>query len=80
MTPDLNRFITAQDADDGYDCYLRRIKDGDVSGRWVDYVFPQIFTKSMPDSEATPCPAIISALQSNTFSYSRTIWDDEIRI
>lgn len=52
MTPDLNRFITAQDADDGYDCYLRRIKDGDVSGRWVDYVFPQIFTKSMPDSDA----------------------------
>ena len=52
MTPDLNRFITAQDADDGYDCYLQRIKDGDVSGGWVDYVFPQIFTKSMPDSDA----------------------------
>ncbi|MGN0231401.1 MAG: DUF1810 family protein [Muribaculaceae bacterium] len=53
MTPDFSRFLAAQDSGDGFTCYLQRIKDGNVGGIWMDYVFPQIFTNSKPDSEAS---------------------------
>jgi uncharacterized protein (DUF1810 family) len=39
---DLERFVTAQDANDSYNTALQEIKDGWKRSQWMWYVFPQI--------------------------------------
>lgn len=43
MTPDLSRYLEAQDSDNAYYVALQQIKEGDIQGNWMAFVFPSIY-------------------------------------
>lgn len=51
MTPNLSRFIEAQDADNIIDIALIQIKNGKIEGSWMPFIFPQIYNIEMSYNE-----------------------------
>lgn len=67
----LERFVTAQDAQDSYNTALREVKDGRKQSHWMWYVFPQI--QGLGHSSTAMKYSIKSLLEAKAFLEHNTL-------